>query len=458
MKSLESLKESWRKLDESWRFAIIVFLLARTFYALWSWVVLTIQPVAVHYIEVEDKPAILFLDLYTNQTYTYFRQIEELALEFRPAGNNVVSDLQTNSLWDIRSGNSLEGPYRGKSLSPVTYATETMFPYYRASPYPDPWLAMWQRFDSNIYMTIAENGYGQIIEDTHFPPLYPALMHLLSFGHGSTFLGGLLISHIAILYSLKLLHEIFLRWSDPSAGKRAIVCLLLFPASFFFFSVYSESLFLMTVLLSMRAISSRSWIWAGFWTFCAILTRLTGITLLAPMLYLMWKDRPLLGKLNHWVGLSLPGLAVLLYLYVRMTHLSQGVFPFSEPAWYARLVLPWESYAHALKILFSGHSNYIDFLNLVVATLVLALFLWGWKIVPMEYNLYSACTLLILFSRVVETKAYNSMLRFSLTLFPLFFILGVAGKDARYQRIITYGFACLNLFLSAQFFGWGWVA
>lgn len=458
MKYFSNIRQAWGKLDISWRFAITVFLIARTFYALWSWVVLTIQPVAVHYIEVEEKPAILFLDLYTSKTYTYFRETDDQTLEFKPASVNIVTDLQTNSLWDIRSGNCIQGTYRGRSLAPAAYAIETMFSYFRARPYPDPLLAMWQRFDANVYITIAENSYGQIIEDTHFPPLYPALMHLLSFVFGNAFLAGLFLSHAAILYSLKLLYEIFSQWSDPSSSKRSVAYLLLFPASFFFFSVYSESLYLMTVLLAMRAMSTRSWTWAGFWTFCAILTRLTGVALLVPMCYLMWKDKPMLGKLDHWIGLSLPGLAAVLYIYVRSAHLPEGALPISEPAWYSRLVLPWDSYLHAFRIISSGSANYIDYLNLIVATLLLVLFALGWKTIPMEYNLYSACTLLILFSRVVETKAFNSMLRFSLTLFPLFFILGLAGKDSRYQRIIAYTFACLNLFLSAQFFGWGWVA
>lgn len=458
MKLLNKLKQSWRKLDESWRFAITAFLIARTIYAAWSWVILTVQPVAVHYIRVEEKPAILFLDLYTSRPYTYFREIEEQALEFKPAGIDTVSDLQTNSYWDIRSGISFQGPYMGKNLLPAAYSTETIFSYFRASPYPDPLLAMWQRFDANVYITIAENGYGQITEDTHFPPLYPALMHLLSFVFGNALLAGLFLSHASILYSLKLLHEIFSQWNDPASAKRAIACLLLFPVSFFFFSVYSESLFLMTVLLSMRAMSTRSWIWAGFWMFCATLTRLTGLALIAPMLYLMWMDHPLLGKLNHWIGLAIPGLASLLYIYIRWTHLPNGALPLSEPSWYARLVPPWESYLHAVRILFSGHSNYIDLLNFITATLMLTLFIVGWKTISLEYNLYTALNLLILFSRIVETKAFNSMLRFSLTLFPLFFVLGMAGKDTRYRRIIVYTFAGLNLALSADFFGWGWVA
>jgi hypothetical protein len=51
-----------------------------------------------------------------------------------------------------------------------------------------------------------------------------------------------------------------------------------------------------------------------------------------------------------------------------------------------------------------------------------------------------------------------SMSRYVLTLFPAFQPLSMAGEKPWSQRIITYTFMALNLFLSAQFFGWGWVA
>lgn len=444
-------------LDESWRFAIIAFLVARIFYALWSWVILTIQPIAVHYIGSEDQPAVIFLNLNKAQSYAYLRQVHGDTLSFRSASNNTVLDLQTNSVWDIYTGTAIDGQYKGINL-PTIVAPTDMFPYQSTKPYPNAWLSLWQRFDANIYMTISERGYGQIEEDTHFPPLYPMLINIIASIIGDSYLAGLLISHLALLYSLKLLHKVFSNWGNNSSGNRAIGYLLLYPASFFFFSVYTESLFLMTVLLSMGSMKNRSWAWAGFWTFCAILTRLSGMALMAPMLYLMWKDRPFLHKLQHWIALSLPGLAVLLYLYLRATQMPEGIFPIAEPSWHARLVLPWESYLYAVKIILSGHFNYIDLLNLITATLFIILLLSGWKNIPIEYNLYSAFSLLIILIRIVDTRAFNSMLRFSLALFPLFFALGLAGEDSRYRRIIVYTFAFLNLYLSAEFFGWGWVA
>ncbi len=457
MKYIKNINQIWNGFDESWKFAIIAFISARVFFAIWSGIVLLTQPVAVHYVDVGDKAAVIFLDLHTNKTLTYFREMQGQNLDFKPVGINVVADRQTGSQWDIKTGISIQGSYRGKKLAPAQYPIENIFPYYLAKPYSNAFLAMWQRFDANVYLTIADNGYGHIGEDTHFPPLYPMLVAVLTIIFRNSFLSGLFISHVTTLYSLKLLYETFSKW-DVSSGKRAIAYLLLFPASFFFFSIYTESLFLMMTLLAMRSMSTRSWAWAGFWTFCAILTRLPGMALLPPMLYLMWKDAPFLRKTSHWVGLAIPGIAGLFYLYLRSTQISKDIIPFTEPLWHAKLVFPWESYLYAIRIILSGHSYYIDMLNLIVAILFTILFLYGWKKIPFEYNLFSGFSLLIILSRIVENKAFNSMLRFSLTLFPLYFVLGLVSEDARYRRIIIYTFIALNLYLSQEFFSWGWVA
>lgn len=458
MKYLKNVNQIWDRLDESWKFAITAFVIARGFFAVWSWIILTIQPVAVHYVEVNHQAAVIFLDLHTSRTFTYFREMQGNNLDFKSIGVNMVADQQAGSQWDIRTGGAIDGQYQGSNLIAAIYPIESIFPYYLAKPYSGAWLSLWQRFDANVYLTIADNGYGKIGEDTHFPPLYPMLIAVMTFIFRNSFLAGLFISHIATLYSLKLLYEIFSKWEEPSAGKRAVAYLLLFPASFFFFSVYTESIFLMTTLLSMRSMSTRSWAWAGFWAFCAILTRLPGMALLPPMLYLMWKDAPFLRKLNHWVGLAIPGLAALFYLYLRSTEISTDVVPLNEPLWHAKLVLPWESYLYAFRIILSGHFNYIDVLNLAAAILFTILFFSGLKKIPIEYSLFSGFSLLIILIRIVENKAFNSMLRFSLTLFPLYFVLGLAGENSRYRRIIIYTFIALNLYLSQEFFGWGWVA
>jgi hypothetical protein len=454
----DSIINRWKALDESWRFAITAFFIARLFYALWSWMILTIQPLAVQNIDMVSEPVLTVFSLHTSQSFTYLREVDDQNLIFRAASENTVSDLQTGSIWDAPTGTALQGHYKGFKLLPPKTPPAEIFPYHDAIPYPGPWLAIWQRFDANWYLSIAENGYGGIEGDDHFPPLFPILIRLLKPLFGSVFLAGLFITHATTLYVIKLLFDTFLEWGGTFSAKRAIAFMLIFPTSFFLFSVYSESLFLMMALLSMLSMRTRSWGWAGFWAFCAVLTRLQGAALLLPMVYLMWKDHPFLRKPRQWFGLILPTLGGLFYLYLRSTQVTSGALPFVESDWHAQIVPPWQTYWYAIQTLLSGHSTLIDVLNWVVVTLFIILLIAGWRKIPIEYSLYTVFSLLIILIRIVETQPLISMSRYALTLFPAFYTLGLFGENPLARRFIVYLFILLNLYLSAQFFSWGWVA
>ncbi|MEP6894135.1 MAG: glycosyltransferase family 39 protein [Chloroflexota bacterium] len=457
MKFINSIKQRWLSLDQSWKFAITAFLIARIFYALWSWVILTIQPIAVHYVVITGKPGVSFLNLYTVNAYTYVREVDGNLLTFRPINKDTVTDLQTGSIWNIYTGEAIRGNYKGIKLVAGILPSD-MFPYHNVKPYPNAWLALWQRFDANWYTSIAENGYGNINGDDHFPPLYPLLIRLMQPIFGNAFIAGLVISHLATLYVLKLLYDLFNQWGNQISGNQTLLYFLIYPTSYYLFSAYTESLFLLLALLALRSMKQKSWAWAGFWVFCAITTRLQGAALLFPMLYLMWKDRPLFQNLHHWFSLAIAGSGFLFYIFLRSTQVSGNALPFAEPAWHAHLVLPWDTYLYAVRTLLSGNFNHIDLLNWAVVTLFLILLVLGWKKIPLEYSLYTSVSLLIMLIRIVESQPLISMSRYSLTLFPSFFILGLAGENPWRRRIILYTLIALNMYLSSEFFSWGWVA
>jgi hypothetical protein len=453
-----TLMQRLKALNKSWRFAISAFLIVRVFYALWSLAILTIQPLAVQNIELSDEPILTIFSLQNSQTYTYLREINGHVLSFRSASASSVTDLQTGSLWDISTGTALHGPYQGSVLSPSKTAPSEIFPYHQAKPYPLTWLAIWQRFDANWYTSVADNGYGMIGGDDHFPPLFPVLIRILKPLFGSAFLAGLLISHLATLYAIKLLYDTFYEWGGNDLAKRTILFFLIYPTSFFLFSVYTESFFLVAALLSLLYMKKGSWAWAGFWVFCAVLTRLQGAALIVPMIYMMWREQILFRKTASWFGLALPAIGGLFYLFLRSMQVTHGVVPLVEANWHARLVPPWETYWYAIQTLSSGKFTFIDLLNWAIVTLFLVLLVAGWRKIPLEYNLYTAFSLLIMLIRIVETQPLISISRYSLTLFPSFFILGRAGENPWIRRLIIYTFIPLNLYLSAQFFVWGWVA
>jgi hypothetical protein len=454
----QKLIQRWRTLDEAWRFALITFLVVRLFYAAWSWLILTIQPLAVQNIDFAGEPVLTIFDLQTNQARTYLRELNNQTLTFRAADSTTIIDSETGSVWNPSKGIALAGPYKGDTLSPSKTSPSEIFPYYNAEPFSIPFLAIWQRFDANWYISVAETGYGGVAGDDHFPPLFPLLIHILKPLFGSAFLAGLFISHVATLYAIKLLYDTFNDWGSNILTKRAVTFFLIYPTSFFLFSVYTESLFLVTALLCFQQMKKRSWAWAGFWAFCATLTRLQGAALIIPMLYLMWQDRPFLRKTVQWFSLALPGIGGLFYLFLRSRQVTEGTIPFVESAWHAHLVLPWETYTYAVQTLLSGNFTFIDALNWAIVTLFILLLIAGWRKIPLEYNLYTAFSLLIILIRIVETQPLISMSRYSLALFPSFFVLGLAGDSPWLRRLILYTFIPLNLYLNAQFFLWGWVA
>ncbi len=147
-----------------------------------------------------------------------------------------------------------------------------------------------------------------------------------------------------------------------------------------------------------------------------------------------------------------------MYLYLRFRQGTDQTLPFVETDLRARLVPPWQSMAYAIETLFSGNATFIDTLNLTVSILFLALIVWGWKKIPLEYTIYTLFSLLIILTRVVETQPLMSMSRYSLTLFPCFYTLSLAAENAYLRRVLNYSSILLALYLSGQFFIWGWVA
>ena len=153
------------------------------------------------------------------------------------------------------------------------------------------------RWDSGWYIGIADRGYGEpprrVGEQTNhaFFPLYPFLTRLVTRGLGiETSLAGNLVSASCLLGTLVLFGGWVGRRFGPDRVLPAALALLLFPTSFFFSTVYTESLLLFLSLLSIVLLEKGRFATGLIAGYLAGLTRISGVVL-APYAFLVaWNE------------------------------------------------------------------------------------------------------------------------------------------------------------------------
>jgi hypothetical protein len=351
------------------------------------------------------------------------------------------------------------------SLRPIPAGPdEKVRPYLGVSPVNEGaaglFLGAWQRFDALHYQRIADRGYISP-DDTVFPPLYPLLVRLAgALLGGDSLLGGLLVSNLACLGLFVLLHRLATDEWGEQVASRAVIFLAVFPTSFFLLAPYSESLFCMLVVAAFYWARKGKWLAAGLGAALAALTRLTGWVLLFPLLYEYLRQRDFSGR-KIGFGLLAPlaaPLALVAFLFFRawrdMPPLSQVYLDY----WRQKTALPGVDVVNALAALAGGRATFILVLNLAAVLL----FAWLTAIVlrrsPPAYGIYTAVTLLFLLSTVSIDRPLNAMIRYVLTLFPAFIVLGQMGARPWPNRLIVYPSLALLIYLAGQFVMWGWVA
>lgn len=145
------------------------------------------------------------------------------------------------------------------------------------------------RWDSWFYIDIAENGYScppATLCNAVFFPLYPFLIKLVGSLPGiNYYLAGFLISSLALFGGVIAFYNLLLLKYPPQIAKRAIWFLLIFPTTFFFTAIYTESLFLFLSVLCFYFAFKNKWKAAGIFGLLASLTRVTGVLLFIPILW-----------------------------------------------------------------------------------------------------------------------------------------------------------------------------
>ncbi len=339
-------------------------------------------------------------------------------------------------------------------------------------------LGPWQRFDTQHYIRIARQGYADP-SDSVFPPLYPLLIRLTGSLFGGTpvayLAAAILIANSALLIFLIRFFQLTAVETDEETAVRALVYLLLFPSAVFLYAAYTEPLFMLLSLETVwQAKNGRFWR-AGLFGFLAALTRLTGWILIVPLFWACAQSSlsPLprtfstlgnrvreLAKRPNCLASLLPGLGLILFLLWRQWLGLPSLATVYARYWYQQTGIPGYDILRAAHTIFgkgiARAGEPVLYLDFAITWLLLITTWLTFRRLGSIYGLYSAMMLFFMLLPTSELKPLYSFDRYALAFFPMFILLGMAGKRPWLNRIILYPSLALYLYLSGQFFVWGW--
>lgn len=332
-------------------------------------------------------------------------------------------------------------------LSFVSFLAMKYLPYQPTFPYAKELLAQygsrllstWAQFDGVHYLTIIMRGYHGAELIQAFFPLYPLMVKFLSFTAINTLLLGIAISTLCFLAALFILSRLAKVVVPSASPLKVILLLLLFPTSFFFTSFYTESLFLMLIVLGFWSIEKKSFALAGMFGALASATRLSGIFVLPAFLFVWW---------NHYKHMGLKGMVKpesiasliwcclpLLGLGSYMLYLNQN---FSDPLLFVhvqdkfgalretdKLILLYQVIFRYVKMLLTVYPLSLTYFTVVFEFAAGILGIIGtilvYKFLPRHYFIYT----LLSYLTPTLTGTFSSMPRYLLTIFPLFIVLSL---------------------------------
>jgi len=327
----------------------------------------------------------------------------------------------------------------------------------------------WKRasFDGIHYLDISRRGYGA--NQQGFFPLYPKIIKgITPFFKGRDLLAGLFVSHLSLFLLLFVFYKLILLDFDHKVAQRTLIFLMIFPTSFFFGSVYTESLILFFILGSFYAARKSSWLIAGMLGFLAAGTRLIGIFLFPALLYEFWQQKKIstaksADQISNLLFIFLVPLGLLSYMrFLKINFQDPLMFIHSQPFFGVsrsdeKIVLLYQVFFRYLKMIFTTKLDplyftvWLEFL-VVVGFIFLLIKSFIVKIRP-SYLVFSVLTLLT--PTLIGT--FSSLPRYVLVLFPCFICLGMI-KSTKTRRVIQIIFILSAIFSAVLFFKGYWIA
>lgn len=347
-------------------------------------------------------------------------------------------------------------------------------------------LARWYNWDAAWYLRVAGNGpqmgYSHFTADVHhfntfaFFPLYPLAVRAAALVVPGALdpvpAGGqirpqllvvaLVVSNVLFVLALLALYPLARSRAGPAAARRAVWLLCLFPTSIFFSAPYSESLFLLWLVLFFLALGRRHWWLAALCGALASATRSLGVGLVLPYLVAYWLNRRAGARLVPVVLIPLGLAGYMLYQWLAWG--DPLLFQKAEQAWQRSLALPWAGIVDGLSWSLRGwphltQPQWRGLTDALYATVFVGLTALAWRDLEWVERAYAVVFwLYVLCEPQISDPNYPdtliSMARFLLMLLPLWLWL---ARSRRRTWLMAVPSTLALLFYAARWVNRGWI-
>jgi hypothetical protein len=145
------------------------------------------------------------------------------------------------------------------------------------------WIRALTGWDSGEYLRLSYTGYAKGEPNCAFFPLWPFLIRICSkLTLGSHFIAGLLLANIISLIALCRLHRFVAGFQGREIANISLILFLAFPSALCFSMIYSESLFLLLVVLFLDGLHNRKYWQLAICSLLLPLARAIGILCVLP--------------------------------------------------------------------------------------------------------------------------------------------------------------------------------
>lgn len=319
------------------------------------------------------------------------------------------------------------------------------FPSYQAEQFtvwgkPSPFWDAFARYDSGWYFDIARRGYDAATaaaggrSNIAFAPVYPLLMRYIGrlFGRSpaNVYLAGILISWTAFVLAMVALYYLARLDLPRRRAERAVLLTAIFPFSFFFGAVYSESTFLLFTVLAFYFFRTRRWLAGGVSGAIASATRVTGIVMWPALAWIAWREAEPTRRDRFRAAGALAIVAAgfgayCLYIYgqagnpllwaVALTRWGSGYHPGGSP-WLAPFHLLQSLFTHPYLWVTTERMAVPDLLYGVTAILFVIAIPFVWRRLGAAYGLFMLLNLYL----PLSSGAFEGLGRYCSVLFPCF--------------------------------------